>query len=87
MVVSVLHSSKSLMTQRTLQKAIRDNQRHFKYERMLRRIRLRIFDYEDAGKLEKAHRIIAKIKVICGPRWEARAKRRQDEMLHRIWNR
>lgn len=35
------------------------NQRFHKYERMLRRIRLRIFDYEDQGKLDKAQRIIA----------------------------
>jgi len=75
------------MKQRTLKEAIRENQRHYKYERMLRRIRLNIFEYEDAGKLEKAQRIIGKIKAICGPRWDARAKRRQDEMLHRMWDR
>ena len=71
---------------RTLKHAIRDNQRHHKYERMLRQIRLRIFEYEDAGNLEKAQRIIAKIKVICGPRWEARAKRLEDRKLHRVWD-
>ncbi|HBN74927.1 MAG TPA: hypothetical protein DD473_03715 [Planctomycetaceae bacterium] len=75
------------MKQRTLQKAIRDNQRHYKYERMLRRIRLRIFEYEDAGNLVKTQRVITKIKVICGPRWEKRTKRQQDNILHRIWNR
>lgn len=53
---------------KTLKKAIRDNRRHYKYERMLRRIRLNIFVYEEQGKLEKAHRIITKCKVICGPR-------------------
>ena len=75
------------MTQRSLKQAVRDNQRHYKYERILRRIRLNIFEYEDAGKLEKAQRIIAQIKAICGPRWEKRAKRRVDEMPHRIWDR
>ncbi|MAX37655.1 MAG: hypothetical protein CME33_13945 [Gimesia sp.] len=75
------------MKQRTLREAIRDNQRHFKYERILRQIRLRIFDYEDDGNLEKAQRIIARIKVICGPRWMARAKRLEDRKLHRIWDR
>ena len=75
------------MKQRTLREAIRDNQRHFKYERVLRRIRLRIFEYEDAGKLDKAQRVIAKCKTICEPRWEKRAKRIQDQQLHRIWNR
>lgn len=72
------------MAQRTLRQAIRDNQRHYKYERMLRRIRLCIFEYEDAGKLEKAHRVIAKIKVICGPRWDARKKRLEEERLSRL---
>lgn len=69
------------MKQRTLKDAIRDNQRHFKYERMLRRIRLHIFEYEDAGKLEKAHRVIGKIKAIFGPRWEKRAKRQEEKRL------
>lgn len=71
---------------KTLKHAIQDNQRHYKYERMLRRIRLRIFDYEDACNLEKAQRIIANIKVICGPRWEARVKRLEDRNLHRVWD-
>jgi hypothetical protein len=52
-----------------LKRAIRDNQRFHKYERLLPRIRLRIFDYEDMGKLGKARRIIARIKAICGPTW------------------
>ncbi|MBR9802468.1 hypothetical protein GYB59_12640 [bacterium] len=72
------------MKQRTLKEAIRDNQRHFKYERMLRRIRLHIFEYEDAGKLDKAHRVIDKIKAICGPRWDARQKRLEEERLSRL---
>lgn len=75
------------MKQRTLREAIRDNRRHHKYERMLRRIRLRFFEYEDAGNLKKAQRIIARIKVICGPRWRVRAKRLEDQKLHRIWDR
>lgn len=72
------------MKQRTLREAIRDNQRHYKYERKLRQIRLRIFEYEDAGNLEKAQRIIGRIKVICGPRWERRAKRNEDKQLSRL---
>ncbi|OYW23720.1 MAG: hypothetical protein B7Z55_03255 [Planctomycetales bacterium 12-60-4] len=69
------------MKQRTLREAIQDNQRHYKYERMLRRLRLRIFEYEDAGKLGKAHRVIDKIKAICGQRWEKRAKRQEEKRL------
>ena len=87
MAVSVLQPSEQVMKQRTLREAIRDNQRHFKYERMLRQIRLRIFEYEDAGNLEKAQRVIEKCKASCGPRWEARQKRIQDRHLHRVWNR
>ncbi len=73
-----------LLSSKSLQRKIRENQRFHKYERMLRRIRLRIFEYEDAGKLEKAHRVIAKIKVICGPTWERRAKRLEEERLSRL---
>ena len=55
----------------SLRRSIRDNQRHYKYEAMLRRIRLRIFDYEDSGKLGKAERIMERIKTICGPMWRS----------------
>ena len=48
---------------KSLRRAIRDNERFYKYERLLRRIRLRMFRYEDDGKLEKAQRIIERIKV------------------------
>lgn len=73
-----------LLSPKSLQRKIRENQRFHKYERILRRIRLRIFEYEDAGKLDKAHRVIAKIKVICGPTWERRAKRLEEERLSRL---
>jgi hypothetical protein len=69
---------------KSLKQAIRDNRRFRKYERMLRRIRLCIFDYEDSGKLDKAERIIARIKAICGPTWEKRARRLQNRMLERL---
>jgi len=39
---------------KSLRRAIRDNQRFCKYERLLRRIRLRVFQYGDDGELEKA---------------------------------
>ena len=66
-----------------MKQAIRDNRRHYKYEKMLRRVRLHIFEYEYAGKLEKAERIIAKCKAICGPRWEKRARQLEEEQtLH-----
>jgi hypothetical protein len=51
---------------------------------MLRRLRLRIFDYEDDGRLDQAKRIIERIKVICGPWWTKRAKRLENKMLERL---
>jgi hypothetical protein len=69
---------------KTLRRAIRDNQRFYKYEKLLRHIRLRIYEYEDQGKLEKAHRVIDKIKVICNPWWTKRAKRQEEKMLARL---
>lgn len=69
---------------KSLKQAIRDNQRFHKYERLLRHIRLRIYDYEDEGKLEKANRIIDKIKTICKPWWDKRAKRQEEKMLARL---
>jgi hypothetical protein len=66
-----------------LKRKIRDNRRVHKYERLLRHIRVRTYEYEDAGKLEKAQRIIAKSKRICGPTWERRVKRLENKMLER----
>ena len=68
---------------KSLKRAIWENRRFHKYEAMLRRIRLRIFDYEDAGRLEQAHKVIERIKAICGPWWEKRAKRLENKMLER----
>jgi len=69
---------------KSLRQAILDNQRFCKYEKLLRRIRLRIFDYDDLGKLDKARRIIERIKAICRPTWEKRAKRLENKMLDRL---
>lgn len=69
---------------KSLRQAIRDNRRFWKYEKLLRRIRLRIFNYEDQGKLEKAQRVIQRVKRICGPMWERRAKRLENKLLNRL---
>ena len=69
---------------KSLQQAIWENRRFCKYEAMLRRIRLHIFDYEDLGKSDKAQKVIARIKAICGPTWEKRAKRLENKMLERL---
>jgi hypothetical protein len=68
---------------KSLRQAILDNQRFHKYERTLRRIRLRTFDYEVAGKIDKAQRVIERIKAICRPWWEKRAKRLENKALVR----
>ena len=69
----------------TLDQAIaknrRDQARYRKAERLLREIRLRTYDYEDAGKLDKAHRIIEKLKVRLAPLWDAREHASQERRL------
>ena len=50
-------------------------------ERVLRQIRLRIFDYEDAGKLDKANRVMKVCKRILEPRWRARRAAVEDRKL------
>ncbi len=60
---------------------------HAKHERLLRRIRIRLSDYQDTDRTEKAERIIKKIKAICQPEWRRRSKRNEDRILHRVWDR
>lgn len=69
---------------KSVKRALWENRRFCKYERTLRQIRLRIYEYEDQGKLEKAQRVIERIKVICGPTWESRAKRQENKSLDRL---
>ncbi len=69
---------------KSLKQAVRDNRRFHKYEAMLRRIRLRLFDYEDEGKLEKAQHAIDRCKAICEPWWRKRAKRIEDRYMQRL---
>lgn len=75
-------------TDKSLAEKIKENRtreaRRDKAERILRAVRVRIFDYEDEGREEKARQIIARCKAILRPRWEARAanvKRRMDERM------
>ena len=51
-------------------------------ERVLRAVRARVFDYEDAGKGDKAQRVILTCKRILEPRWEARNAARRATMSH-----
>lgn len=75
---------RQLLSSESLRRKIVANQRFHKYEAMLRRIRKNIFDYEDAGKLEKANRVIAKIKIICEPWWKRRTSRLADRQTQRL---
>ena len=43
-------------------------------ERVLRQVRLRIFDYIDAGQEAKAYHVMETCKRILAPLWEARKR-------------
>ena len=54
-----------------------DRRRHARYARaarVLRQVRLRIFEYDDAGKLDKALRVIARCKRVLEPLWQAQKR-------------
>ena len=69
-----------------LKDAIEKNQareaRRNRAERVLRSVRRQFFDYEDAGKGEKAQRVILTCKRILTPRWEAHAASRRANANH-----
>jgi hypothetical protein len=72
----------------TLQQAIvrnRIRQARFKRaERTLRRIRQRIFDYEDAGPTmyQKAVKVMATCQRILAPLWDQQRRNAQADRLH-----
>lgn len=51
-------------------------------ERLLRRLRQRIFDYAP-DKSQQASRLILKVRTRLAPYWERRAKQLQDRYLER----
>ena len=57
--------------------------RYQKYERLLRRMRQRIFDYYDQGRGEQASRIIARCQEILAPMWRAERAAAEDARLQR----
>jgi hypothetical protein len=71
----------------TLQAKIEENRRrHARYkkaERLLRKIRQRIFDYEDRGDevYTKARRIMERCQVILAPLWRAERASAEDRKL------
>lgn len=56
-----------------------------KYEQVLRRLRQRIFDYEDESsqKYEKARRLMSRCQERCSPQWRREKARREDDKLQR----
>jgi len=64
-----------------LQDAIKRNRirtaRYQRAEKVLRQVRQRVHDYEDAGKLEKAQKVMATCKRILTPLWEMQRQHRQ----------
>lgn len=53
-------------------------ERHAKYERILRRLRQRVFGYYDASesKGERCSRLIVRCKAICAAGWESESRNR-----------
>ena len=47
-----------------MKQAIQRNRQRNKYRGVLRRLRIRIFDYEDAGKGEKVAKLMKRIEKI-----------------------
>ena len=69
----------------TLEKKLVAHQRCRRWERVLRKIRQRIFDYEDESpeKYAKARRIMQKCKDRCAEQWERERRKREDDKLQR----
>jgi hypothetical protein len=69
----------------SLAQAIERNRiRQFRFkraERIMRQVRLNIFDYEDAGKLAKAHRVIERCKQVLEPLWAQQRKNAENRKL------
>lgn len=69
----------------TLTNAIERNQRKMarfkRSQRILRAVRLRLFEYEDAGKLGKANRIIERCQRILEPLWKAKKQKGGSSVL------
>ena len=68
---------------RPLRQAIFENQQCRKYERILRKLRQKIFDYYDISeqKGERASELIRRCQDRCAPQWAAQYAIRQDKKL------
>lgn len=55
-----------LRESKSFAEAIWHNRRRFKYKKLLSKLRLLWFDYEDAGKLQKLMRTIEKVRHAAG---------------------
>lgn len=68
-----------------LQDAIKRNRirqvRYKRAEKVLRTIRQRVFDYEDMGKLGKAHKVMDTCKRILAPLWELQHRNAENRRL------
>ena len=68
-----------------LQQALaRNRMRQARFKRAeitLRRVRQRIFDYEDAGLLVKAKKVMATCQRVLAPLWRAQRAAAQDRKL------
>lgn len=68
-----------------LENAIKRNRikqaRYRRAERTLHLVRLRIFDYEEMGKGDKAAKVIATCQRILAPLWRCQRQAAQDRKL------
>lgn len=68
-----------------LEQSIRRNRiraaRYKRAERILRRVRLRIYEYDDMGKADKAARVIATCQRILSPLWREQRAAAEDRKL------
>ncbi len=57
------------------------NARWKRAERVLRQVRLHIFDYEDMGKLDKAQKVMETCNRILSPKWRAERAAAENRKL------
>jgi len=72
---------------KTLAEQLHEHRQCVKYERVLRRLRQRIFEYEDTGPAiyAKARRLMALCKDRCRPQWARRQKIQENRHAERVW--
>ena len=69
-----------------VQSIARNRRKHARWarcERVLRSVRLQVFDFEDQGRDAKARRVIETCNRLLSPKWDAERRTRQAARLER----